>query len=93
MYIKTVSKNRHVTIQRQEQIMVADQKVKGLEKPLTQTDSFFRKLLDNMQIGIIVSDHEGTIIYLNETYVHKFLFLLSLFLAINLFFSLPINKF
>ena len=32
------------------------------------TENFFKKLLDNMQIGVIVSDHEGTIIYLNDTY-------------------------
>jgi transcriptional regulator with PAS, ATPase and Fis domain len=29
---------------------------------------FFKKLVDNMEIGVIVSDHEGYIIYINETY-------------------------
>jgi transcriptional regulator with PAS, ATPase and Fis domain len=48
--------------------MVVDQKLAGLEKPLTQSDGFFKKLLDNMQIGVIVSDHKGIIIYVNETY-------------------------
>ncbi|MGD2187904.1 MAG: sigma 54-interacting transcriptional regulator [Desulfobacterales bacterium] len=46
-----------------EHLTIAD-----IEKPLTQADGFFRKLLDSMQVGVIVSDHEGTIIYLNETY-------------------------
>ena len=68
MYITTVLKNRHVTILRQEHIMVADPKSAGLERPLTQTEGFFKKLLDSMQIGVIVADHNGTIIYLNETY-------------------------
>jgi transcriptional regulator with PAS, ATPase and Fis domain len=31
-------------------------------------DGFFKKLLDNMQIGVIVSDHEGVIFYINDTY-------------------------
>lgn len=48
--------------------MVANQKITGPENPLTQTDGFFKKLLDNMQIGVIVSDHQGIIVYLNETY-------------------------
>jgi transcriptional regulator with PAS, ATPase and Fis domain len=29
---------------------------------------FFKKLVDNMQVGVIVSDHEGCINYINETY-------------------------
>ena len=48
--------------------MGADRTIKDLETPLTQTGGFFKKLLDNMQVGVIVSDHEGTIIYVNETY-------------------------
>jgi transcriptional regulator with PAS, ATPase and Fis domain len=28
----------------------------------------FKKLVDNMQIGVIVSDHNGYIIYINDTY-------------------------
>ena len=48
--------------------MSANRTMKDLETPLTQTKGFFKKLLDNMQVGVIVSDHEGTIIYLNETY-------------------------
>ncbi len=35
---------------------------------LPQTENFFKKLMDNMEIGVIVSDHEGRIIYINETY-------------------------
>ncbi|MEA3240752.1 MAG: sigma 54-interacting transcriptional regulator, partial [Pseudomonadota bacterium] len=32
------------------------------------TEGFYKALLDNMQIGIIVSDAAGYIVYLNETY-------------------------
>ena len=35
---------------------------------LPQTENFFKKLVDNMEIGVIVSDREGRIIYINETY-------------------------
>ena len=42
------------------------------KKPVILKDDFFKKLMDNMQIGVIVSDHEGYIIYMNETYA-KFL--------------------
>jgi PAS domain S-box-containing protein len=36
--------------------------------PLPAHPDFFKLLLDNMQVGVIVSDHEGTIVYINETY-------------------------
>lgn len=41
-----------------------------MSKPteLTSQDGFFRKLLDNMQIGVIVSDADGYLIYINPTY-------------------------
>jgi transcriptional regulator with PAS, ATPase and Fis domain len=29
---------------------------------------FFKKLVDNLKIGVIISDHEGRIIYINDTY-------------------------
>jgi len=35
---------------------------------LIKQRGFFKKLLDNMQVGVIVSDHEGFIIYINDTY-------------------------
>ena len=35
---------------------------------LIATQGFFKSLLDNMQIGIIVSDAEGILVYINETY-------------------------
>jgi transcriptional regulator with PAS, ATPase and Fis domain len=34
----------------------------------TLRDGFFKKLVDNMQIGVIVSDAEGFIVYMNATY-------------------------
>ena len=39
-----------------------------LKRHLFLQDGFFKMLLDNMQVGVIVSDHEGYIIYINETY-------------------------
>jgi transcriptional regulator with PAS, ATPase and Fis domain len=33
-----------------------------------QRSGFFKKLFDHMQIGVIVTDHEGTILYLNDVY-------------------------
>jgi len=36
--------------------------------PLNLTDGFFRKLVDHMQIGVIVSDDRGFIVYMNDTY-------------------------
>jgi transcriptional regulator with PAS, ATPase and Fis domain len=44
------------------------QKDKRFEPPLIQTEGFFKKILDNMQLGVIVSDHNGIIVYINETY-------------------------
>jgi transcriptional regulator with PAS, ATPase and Fis domain len=48
----------------------------GVSGDLTSENLFFKKLLDNMQIGIIVSDAEGRLIYINPTY--------SRFLNINI---------
>jgi PAS domain S-box-containing protein len=44
------------------------QATKDINNLLSQTDNFFKNLVDNMQVGVIVSDHEGRIIYMNETY-------------------------
>ena len=68
MYRKSVSENRHVALQRQGHTMSANRTIADLEAPLTQSKGFFKKLVDNMQVGVIVSDHEGIVIYLNETY-------------------------
>ncbi len=35
---------------------------------LTSIPDFFKKLVDNMRVGVIVSDHNGYIIYVNETW-------------------------
>jgi len=35
---------------------------------LTLKDGFFRTLVDNMQIGVIVSDADGFIVYMNGTH-------------------------
>jgi transcriptional regulator with PAS, ATPase and Fis domain len=35
---------------------------------LAQTPALFKKLVDNMQIGVIISDDSGYIIYINDTY-------------------------
>ena len=35
---------------------------------VTLKDGFFKKLADNMQIGVIVSDADGFIVYMNDTY-------------------------
>jgi transcriptional regulator with PAS, ATPase and Fis domain len=35
---------------------------------LADEPGFFRKLIDNMQIGVIVGDHDGRIVYVNDTY-------------------------
>jgi transcriptional regulator with PAS, ATPase and Fis domain len=37
-------------------------------KALIERKGFFKSLLDNMQVGVIVSDHEGYIVYINDTY-------------------------
>jgi transcriptional regulator with PAS, ATPase and Fis domain len=37
-------------------------------KALAKKKDFFKKLVDNMQVGVIVSDHEGTVVYINDTY-------------------------
>jgi transcriptional regulator with PAS, ATPase and Fis domain len=35
---------------------------------LIDQPGFFKSLVDSMQIGVIVSDHEGYIVYINDTY-------------------------
>jgi transcriptional regulator with PAS, ATPase and Fis domain len=35
---------------------------------LIRKKGFFRSLVDNAQVGVIVSDHEGYIVYMNDTY-------------------------
>ena len=37
-------------------------------KGLVHMAGFFKSLVDNMQVGVIVSDHEGYIVYINDTY-------------------------
>lgn len=37
-------------------------------KHVVESPDFFKKLVDNMQVGVIVSDHEGRIVYINDTY-------------------------
>lgn len=48
--------------------MVLDKGLKERTRSLIQKKGFFRKLLDNMHVGVIVSDHEGYIVYINDTY-------------------------
>jgi len=35
---------------------------------LIRRKGFFKRLLDNMQVGVIVADHEGYVVYINDTY-------------------------
>ncbi len=35
---------------------------------LLKKKGFFKSLMDNAQVGVIVSDHEGYIVYMNDTY-------------------------
>jgi transcriptional regulator with PAS, ATPase and Fis domain len=37
------------------------------DSPVHRLD-FFKKIVDNLQVGVIISDHEGRIIYVNDTY-------------------------
>jgi len=37
------------------------------DSPVHRMD-FFKKIVDNLQIGVIISDREGRIIYINDTY-------------------------
>ena len=37
------------------------------DSPVYQMD-FFKKIVDHLKIGVIISDHEGCIIYINDTY-------------------------
>jgi len=48
--------------------MAAKHKEVNRIQALIKRRGFFRKLLDNMQVGVIVSDHEGYIVYINDTY-------------------------
>lgn len=43
-------------------------KARGVKRPLMQRADFFKKIVDNMQIGVIISDREGYINYINDTY-------------------------
>lgn len=48
--------------------MAVEHKAVDRVQALTKQRGFFRKLLDNMQVGVIVADHEGYIVYINDTY-------------------------
>ena len=48
--------------------MNRNQRVSDFENTLVHKEGFFKSLLDNMQVGVIVSDHEGCIVYINDTY-------------------------
>ncbi len=37
-------------------------------RSVTDTPGFFKNLVDSMRVGVIVSDHEGYIVYINDTY-------------------------
>jgi len=37
------------------------------DSPVHRLD-FFKKIVDHLQVGVIISDHEGRIIYINDTY-------------------------
>jgi transcriptional regulator with PAS, ATPase and Fis domain len=37
------------------------------DSPVHRSD-FFKKIVDNLQVGVIISDHQGRIIYINDTY-------------------------
>lgn len=63
---------RHDSTLRHEDAMDEIEKSKELKRRFFLKDGFFKKLVDNMQIGVIVSDHEGYIVYINDTYA-KFL--------------------
>lgn len=39
---------------------------------LVKKTGFYKSLIDNMQVGVIVADHDGFIVYINDTYA-KFL--------------------
>nr|MCU0605051.1 PAS domain-containing protein [Desulfobacterales bacterium] len=38
-----------------------------IDSPVHRLD-FFKRIVDNLQIGVIIGDHEGRIIYINDTY-------------------------
>jgi PAS domain S-box-containing protein len=48
--------------------MVRNQGMSDFENRLVHKEGFFKSLLDSMQVGVIVSDHEGYIVYINDTY-------------------------
>jgi transcriptional regulator with PAS, ATPase and Fis domain len=37
------------------------------DSPVHRSD-FFKKIVDNLQVGVIISDYQGRIIYINDTY-------------------------
>lgn len=37
-------------------------------RSVTDTPGFFKNLVDSMRVGVIVSDHEGYVVYINDTY-------------------------
>jgi transcriptional regulator with PAS, ATPase and Fis domain len=37
------------------------------DSPVHRSD-FFKKIVDHLQVGVIISDHQGRIIYINDTY-------------------------
>lgn len=65
---KNVSKKRHVAILRKGTPMDRKQKPEGKKRALHPRSDLFKKLVDNMQVGVIVADPNGYIIYINETY-------------------------
>jgi PAS domain S-box-containing protein len=48
--------------------MPGKNEIKANGRALFRRATFLRKLLDNMQIGIIISDGNGYLIYINDTY-------------------------
>ena len=48
--------------------MDRNQGVSAFQNTLVHKEGFFKSLLDNMQVGVIVSDHKGYIVYINDTY-------------------------
>jgi len=48
--------------------MNRNQRVSDFENTLVHKEGFFKSLLDSMQVGVIVSDHKGYIVYINDTY-------------------------
>jgi transcriptional regulator with PAS, ATPase and Fis domain len=51
-----------------EKKMIDKEKAPPPKTPILQKPGFFRSLFDHMQIGVIVTDQKGIILYLNKTY-------------------------